>query len=69
MSAWGKGGETAVVGGRVDNPSTTSGTMPLVTPLGGGSVLVPGLNLRGSGSQLSIDDAIWRRRSWRRIVR
>ena len=69
VSAWGKGGETAVVGGRVDNPSTTSGTMPLVTPLGGGSVLVPGLNLRGSGSQLSIDDAIWRRRSWRRIVR
>jgi len=68
VSAWTGDSETAVVGGRVDKPATNTGTMPLVSPVGGGNVLVPGMNLSGSESMLSIDDAIWRRRSWRRIT-
>jgi len=67
VSAW-TGSGTAAVGGRVDNPRTASGTMPVVSAVGGGSLLVPGLKLSGSDSVLSIDDAIWRRRSWRRIT-
>jgi len=67
VSAW-TGSGTAAVGGRVDNPRTASGTMPVVSAVGGGSLLVTGLKLSGSDSVLSIDDAIWRRRSWRRIT-
>ena len=68
VSAWNGSGISAV-GGRIDNPRTTSGTMPAVSAVGGGSLLIPGLNLSGSDSVLSIDDALWRRRSWRRITR
>ncbi|NII76009.1 hypothetical protein FHW84_004622, partial [Dyella sp. SG562] len=57
-----------VVGGRVNDPRTT-GTVPLVTTVGGGSVLVPGLKLTGSNNVLNINDAVWRRRSWRQIIR
>lgn len=51
-----------VVGGLVNNPPT-SGTVPVATVVGGGSLLTPGLNLTGGGT-LKIDDAVWRRRSW-----
>ena len=54
---------TQVVGGLVTNPPT-GGSVPVATVLGGGKLLVPGLQLKGGGS-LGIDDAIWRRRSWR----
>jgi len=32
-------------------------------------VLVPGLKLTGSNNVLNINDAVWRRRSWRQIIR
>jgi len=51
-----------VVGGVVNNPPT-SGTVPVATVVGGGSILTPGLSLTGGGS-LAIPDAVWRRRSW-----
>lgn len=67
VSGWGGSGpgNTSVVGGRVNNPRT-NGSVPLVTTLGGGNVLIPGLKLT-SGSVLNINDAVWRRRSWRSI--
>ncbi|MGO4699669.1 pilus assembly protein [Dyella sp. 2RAB6] len=67
VSAWNGAGKY-VVGGRVNDPRTT-GTVPLVTAVGGGSVLVPGLKLTGSNHVLNINDALWRRRSWRQIIR
>ncbi|MBT2119106.1 PilC/PilY family type IV pilus protein, partial [Dyella sp. LX-1] len=67
VSGW-TGTGKYVVGGRVNDPRTT-GTVPLVTTVGGGSVLVPGLKLTGSNHVLNINDAVWRRRSWRQIIR
>jgi len=67
VSTWASGGTYSVVGGRVNDPRT-SGTVPLVTMVGGGGVLVPGLKLTGSNNVLNINDAIWRRRSWRGIT-
>ncbi|MBT2119102.1 PilC/PilY family type IV pilus protein [Dyella sp. LX-1] len=66
VSGWSGTGKY-VVGGRVNDPRTT-GTVPLVTTVGGGSVLVPGLKLTGSNNVLNINDAVWRRRSWRGIT-
>lgn len=68
VAGWGGTGpgNTSTVGGRVNNPRTT-GSVPLVTTIGGGSVFIPGLKLSGSGSRLNINDAIWRRRSWRAL--
>ncbi|KAA0070257.1 PilC/PilY family type IV pilus protein [Rhodanobacter sp. T12-5] len=68
VAGWGGtgAGDTSTVGGRVNNPRT-SGSLPLVTTIGGGTVLVPGLKLSGSGSVLNINDAVWRRRSWRSL--
>ncbi len=54
---------TQIVGGLVTNPPT-GGSVPVATVIGGGTLLVPGLQLKGGGS-LGVDDAIWRRRSWR----
>lgn len=65
VSGWSGGSAYRVVGGRVDNPPT-GGTLPIASQVGGGSLLVPGLSLTGGGS-LDIDDAIWRRRSWREL--
>lgn len=67
VSNWGgsRPSDTSVVGGRVDNPRT-SGSVPLVTTIGGGNILIPGLKLSG-GNVLNINDAIWRRRSWRQV--
>jgi len=67
VSAW-NGTGTYVAGGRVNEPRT-SGTVPLVVTVGGGTVLVPGLRLSGSHKVLHIDDGLWRRRSWRQIIR
>ena len=63
---WGTGvtGVT-VVGGLVNNPPT-GGSVPVASVIGGGKLLIPGLQLKGGGN-LNIDDAIWRRRSWREL--
>lgn len=68
VSGWGgsDAGDTSTVGGRVNNPRT-GGSVPLVSTIGGGTTLVPGLKLSGSGDVLNINDAIWRRRSWRAL--
>lgn len=65
VAAW-SGTGTYVVGGRVNDPRT-SGSVPLVATVGGGSVLIPGLKLSGSNAGFNINDAIWRRRSWRGV--
>lgn len=54
-----------VVGGLVNNPPT-GGSVPVASVIGGGKLLIPGLQLKGGGN-LNIDDAIWRRRSWREL--
>ncbi|HEY9130492.1 MAG TPA: PilC/PilY family type IV pilus protein [Dyella sp.] len=65
VAGWTGSSPYRAVGARVNNPPT-SGGLPVVTRLGGGQLLIPGLGLVGGGS-LSIDDAIWRRRSWREL--
>ena len=63
-SGWSTGGGAVSyqpVGVLVKNPPTT-GTLPVATVVGGGVLKIPGLD-----SSLSIDDAIWRRRSWREL--
>jgi type IV pilus assembly protein PilY1 len=67
VAGWGGSGagDTSTVGGRVNNPRT-SGSLPLVTTVGGGTVLPPGLKMNGGGV-LNINDAVWRRRSWREL--
>jgi len=54
------------VGGRISN-ARTSGSLPLVSALGGGQAYLPGTTLAPSGNPLSIDAPIWRRRSWQGI--
>ncbi|MEO7066247.1 MAG: PilC/PilY family type IV pilus protein [Rhodanobacter sp.] len=68
VTGWGGTAATATstVGGRVDNPRTT-GTVPLVSTIGGGTVMIPGLGLTGGSGVLNINDAIWRRRAWREL--
>lgn len=66
-TSWGDGVTGVnVVGGLVNNPPT-GGAVPVATVIGGGKLLIPGLQLKGGGN-LNIDDAIWRRRSWREIT-
>jgi type IV pilus assembly protein PilY1 len=55
----------SVVGGLVNNPPT-GGSVPVASVIGGGALLIPGLQLKGGGT-LTIDDGIWRRRSWREL--
>ncbi len=62
-SGWTSG--TSVVGGLVNNPPT-GGSVPVATVIGGGNLLIPGLQLKNGGN-LNIDDGIWRRRSWREL--
>jgi len=62
VSGWTGTSTFRLVGGLVNNPPT-SGTVPVATVVGGGSLLTPGLSLTGGGA-LKIDDAVWRRRSW-----
>lgn len=68
VTGWGGTAASAIstVGGRVDNPRTT-GTVPLVSTIGGGTVMIPGLGLTGGSGVLNINDAIWRRRAWREL--
>lgn len=56
---------TKVAGARVKNPPT-SGSLPVATVVGGGKLMVPGVEF-GSGDTFKIDDALWRRRSWREL--
>jgi type IV pilus assembly protein PilY1 len=56
-----------IVGGRVNN-ARTSGSLPVVSGLGGGQAYLPGTALAPKGtSPLSIDAPVWRRRSWNDI--
>lgn len=65
-TSWGTGVTgVSVVGGLVNNPPT-GGAVPVATVIGGGKLLIPGLEMKGGGN-LNIDDAIWRRRSWREL--
>jgi type IV pilus assembly protein PilY1 len=65
--AYGSGSPYTVAGSRVDNPPA-SGGLPAATGLGGGSVIVPGVTVSGSGgSAFSVGSPIWRRRSWRTL--
>jgi len=60
-------GSWPIVGGRISN-ARTSGSLPLVSALGGGQAYLPGTTLAPSGTKpLSIDAPIWRRRSWQGI--
>jgi type IV pilus assembly protein PilY1 len=64
-SGFGSGSAFTVAGSRVDNPPATGG-LPAATGLGGGSVIVPGVTVSGSGgAAFNVGAPIWRRRSWR----
>ncbi|OOG55238.1 hypothetical protein B0E47_10680 [Rhodanobacter sp. B05] len=60
-------GGVPYVGARVDNVRT-SGSLPVASQVGGGSLLLPGLTLTGKKNNkdkpLALDTPIWRRRSW-----
>lgn len=53
---------TGVVGQVVTNPPIAGNGTPVVTPLGGGSVLIPGM------PGFNISDSFWHRRSWRELL-
>ncbi len=56
-----------VVGARISN-ARTSGSLPVVSALGGGQAYLPGVTLAPKGTNpLSVDAPIWRRRSWNEI--
>lgn len=60
-------GGPPMVGGRVNN-ARTSGSLPIVSALGGGQAYLPGMMLAPPGkSPIAIDAPIWRRRSWNEI--
>jgi type IV pilus assembly protein PilY1 len=55
-----------IAGGRIKN-ARTSGSLPIMSALGGGQAYLPGAALAPSGNPMSIDAPIWRRRSWQQI--
>jgi type IV pilus assembly protein PilY1 len=56
-----------IVGGRVQN-ARTSGSLPVVSALGGGQAYLPGTALAPSGiGPIGVDAPVWRRRSWHDI--
>jgi type IV pilus assembly protein PilY1 len=56
-----------IVGGRINN-ARTSGSLPIVSALGGGQAYLPGTGLAPTGTTpFSVDAPIWRRRSWSEI--
>lgn len=56
-----------LMGGRITN-ARTSGSLPIVSALGGGQAYLPGTGLAPSGKKpFSVDAPIWRRRSWSEI--
>jgi type IV pilus assembly protein PilY1 len=61
-------GGAPIVGGRINN-ARTSGSLPVVSALGGGQFFIPGVSLSGSKSTnpFTGDTPIWRRRSWSEI--
>ena len=61
-------GGAPVVGGRINN-ARTSGSLPVVSALGGGRFYVPGVSLSNSTNPgpFTGDTPIWRRRSWSEI--
>lgn len=51
------------------NSARTSGSLPVVSALGGGKAYLPGATLAPSSSApISLDAPIWRRRSWRVLM-
>ncbi len=59
-------GYTAVGTAVVDPP--VGGTMPAVTQVGGGKIILPGITLEGGTQPFAVADSYWRRRSWRPIL-
>ena len=61
-------GGAPVVGGRINN-ARTSGSLPVVSALGGGQFYIPGVTLSNAKNQgpFTGDSPIWRRRSWSEI--
>lgn len=61
-------GGAPVVGARINN-ARTSGSLPVVSALGGGQFYVPGMSLSNSTNPgpFTGDAPIWRRRSWSEI--
>ena len=61
-------GGASYAGARIENPSTTTGTLPMAAQIGGGRLVLPGLKLKGGKGELdlplSLDSPLWRRRSW-----
>ena len=53
------------VGGYVNNPPL-AGMLPVAAEIGGGKLVFPGMTLSGGGA-VSVDDSVWRRRSWREL--
>ena len=61
-------GGASHAGARVEHPPLSTGTLPMMMRMGGGSVILPSLRLKGGKGDLSIpislDGSLWRRRSW-----
>jgi type IV pilus assembly protein PilY1 len=61
-------GGASYAGARIESPSTTTGTLPMATQIGGGKQMLPGLMLKGGKAgfdlPLSLHSPLWRRRSW-----
>ena len=61
-------GGASYAGARIENPSTTTGSLPMGAQIGGGKLVLPGLKLKGDKGEfdlpLSMDSPLWRRRSW-----
>ncbi|HEY4294198.1 pilus assembly protein [Luteibacter sp.] len=69
------GSGTVAAGIRVENVPI-SGSLPAATSIGGGRIVLPGLIINSDGggggggeggNSFGIDDAVWRRRSWREL--
>ncbi|WP_158545056.1 pilus assembly protein [Dyella monticola] len=61
-------GGASHAGARVEHPPLSTGTLPMMMRVGGGSVMLPSLRLKGGTGDLripiSLDGSLWRRRSW-----
>jgi Tfp pilus tip-associated adhesin PilY1 len=60
-------GGASYAGAMVDTPHPV-GTLPTASSVGGGKLILPGMNLKGGNGDLkrplSFDSPLWRRRSW-----
>jgi type IV pilus assembly protein PilY1 len=61
-------GGAPIVGGRINN-ARTSGSLPVVSALGGGQFYIPGVSLSNAKNTgpFTGDTPVWRRRSWSEI--